>query len=99
MRKVLLGLTALGGIALGSAPSYAVLQLSLDINGASFACVDNTACDTNPTVGVLQTGATTFAGVTFLGSSQTQLTGLTNELTTTSFQITNTNGTAVSYTL
>src|SRR5215467_11947380 len=99
MRSLLLAATAIGGLALASQPAHAVLQLALDINGATFNCVDNTACDTNPTVGVLQTGATTFAGVTFLGSSQTQLTGLTNELTTTSFQITNTNGAAVSYTL
>jgi len=64
-----------------------------------FSCVDNTACDTNPTVGILQTGNQTFNGVTFLGSSQTQLTGLTNELTTTSFQITNNNAGAITYQL
>src|SRR5215469_6923165 len=101
MRKALLtaagAAVLLGGTAL--TPAHAVLQLSVDINGSVFSCVDNTACDTNPTVGILQTGNQTFNGVTFMGSSQTQLTGLTNELTSTSFQITNNNAGAITYQL
>jgi PEP-CTERM motif len=97
MKRLLLAATAIGGAALIAPPAHAVLQFSLDINGATFNCVDNTACDTNAAVGVVQTGATTFNGVTFLGSSQTQLTGGTNELTTTSFQITNNNAASVNY--
>jgi len=99
MQRFLLPAAAALGLAVAASPAHAVLQLALDINGATFTCVDNTACDTNPTVGILQTAQTTFNGVQFLGSSQTQLTGATNELTTTSFQITNTNGTAVTYQL
>src|SRR5215469_9223731 len=101
MRKALLtaagAAVLLGGTAL--TPAHAVLQLSVDINGSVFTCVDNTACDTNPAVGILQTGNQTFNGVSFLGSSQTQLTGAVNELTTTSFQITNTNAGSVTYQL
>lgn len=98
MRKLLLTTAALG---LGFLPfqAGAVLQLALDINGATFACVDNTGCDTNPAVGIVQIAPTTFNGVSFLGSSQTQLTGATNELTTTSFQITNNNAGSVTYQL
>jgi len=82
-----------------ASPANAVLQFSLDINGATLTCVDNTACDTNPAVGTLQTGSTTFAGVSFLGSSQTQTVGAINSLNTTSFQITNNNAGTVTYTL
>ena len=101
MRNLLLATTAAATLSLTtSPPANAVLQLALDINGATFNCVDNNvACDTNPLVGVLQTGVMTFNGVQFLGSSQTQLTGGTNELTTTSFQITNTNAGTVTYQL
>lgn len=101
MRRFLLTASALAAVAAIGAPrpAHAVLQLALDINGQTFTCVDNTACDTNPAVGTVQIAATTFNGVTFLGSSQTQLTGPTNELTTTSFQITNNNTSSVTYQL
>src|SRR5262249_36527662 len=99
MRAFLLTATALGFASM-AAPASATLQLALDINGALFTCVDNNAaCDTNPLVGTLVTGDQTFNGVSFLGSAQTQLTGGINELTTTSFQITNTNGATVNYQL
>lgn len=100
MRNIVLG-TAVAAVSLIAAatPSHAVLQLALDINGAVFTCVDNTACDTNPAIGTLQTGQTTFNGVSFLGSSQTQKVGAINDINTTSFQITNTNATAVAYQL
>jgi hypothetical protein len=80
-------------------PAHAVLQFSLNINGSTFSCVDNTACDTNSTIGILQTGQTTFAGVDFLGSSQTQKVGTVNSLNTTSFQITNNNAGTINYQL
>lgn len=98
-RTILLATAALASVVLLPASANAVLQLALDINGQTFTCVDNTACDTNPTVGVVQIAPTTFNGVSFLGSSQTQLTGPTNELTTTSFQITNNNAASVTYQL
>jgi len=97
MKKLLLCATAAAGLSQCPQPAHAVLQLSLQINGANFNCVDNTGCDTNPLVGTLVTGDQTFNGVSFLGSAQTQITGAINELTTTSFQITNTNSITVQY--
>lgn len=97
MRRLLLATACAGGLAAFAAPASATLQLAININGTLFTCVDQTACDNNPTVGQLGTGNVTIGGVSFLGSSQTQLTGPTNELTTTSFQITNTLNTAVTY--
>ena len=91
-----LAATAIAAVALAPAAN-ATLQLAININGTVVTCVDQAACDSNPTVGIVQTGSTTIGGVSFLGSSQTQLTGGTNELTTTSFQITNTTNAAASY--
>jgi len=99
MKKVLVALAATTALVAVSQQAHAVLQFSLDINGAIFSCVDNTACDTNPAVGTLQTGVQTFNGVSFLGSSQTQQIGGLNSLNTTSFQITNNNSSAVTYQL
>jgi len=84
-------LAVAGGLV--AAPSaQAVLQFDAEINGVSFGCVDqDAACDLNPAVGTLQTGANVFGGVSFLGSSQTQTVGAGNALNTTSFQITNNN--------
>jgi hypothetical protein len=103
--KSLYTATAVSAFALIAAlvplkPANAVLQIALTINGSTFTCVDNNiTCDTNPATGTLQTSQTTFNGVTFLGSSQTSTKGATNDLNTTSFQITNTNATAVNYQL
>jgi uncharacterized glyoxalase superfamily protein PhnB len=103
--KSLYTATAVSAFALIAAlvplkPANAVLQVALTINGSTFTCVDNNpACDTNTAIGTLQTSQTTFNGVTFLGSSQTSTKGATNDLNTTSFQITNTNGTTVTYQL
>lgn len=99
MKQALQALIGLIGAVALSAPAHATLQIALDINGATFNCVDNAGCDTNLATGVLQTGATTFAGVSFLGSSQTSASGATNSITTTSFQITNNNATPVTYQL
>lgn len=86
--------TLLGGamLALPITSAHAVLQFSGTVGGNPVACVDNTGCDTNPTLGILQTAPQTFGGVSFLGSSQTQTTGASNALNTTSFQIDNTTG-------
>jgi hypothetical protein len=98
----LLGAAAIGIVTLVAsnlvAPSAnATLQLAININGSLFTCADGAACDTNSTTGILQTGTVTIGGIEFLGSSQTQLTGGTNELTTTSFQITNNTAAAANY--
>jgi PEP-CTERM motif len=83
--------------ALVAPKANATLQLAITINGALFVCADGAGCDTNLATGTVQTGPITVGGVDFLGSSQTQLTGGTNELTTTSFQITNNLATAAVY--
>ena len=96
-----IGLTAVALAALiaSASPSRATLQIALDINGQVFTCVDNAACDTDSTVGILQTGVDNFAGVSFLGSSQTSTQGALNDINTTSFQITNNNAGTITYQL
>jgi hypothetical protein len=79
-------------------PANATLQIAATINGVNFFCADNQACDTNATVGILDTGATTIGGVGFSGSEQTQVIGPPeNNLTTTSLSITNNTGTTATY--
>jgi len=98
--SALVGGSALAVVLLPVTPAHAVLQLALTINGSTFTCADNqVGCDTNLTTGILQTGPTTFAGVSFLGSSQTQKVGTINDINTTSFQITNNNAGTISYQL
>lgn len=92
MRHFLLAATALGAVALAT-PAGAVLQISADINGTSFTCADQAACDTNAAVGQLAIADQTIAGVQFLGSAQTQVIGPTNSLNTSSFQVINNNAT------
>lgn len=93
MKKLLLSTAAIIGLAYGASPVGATLMISADINGTTFTCVDNAACDTNPAVGTLQIADQTIAGVSFLGSAQTQVIGGVNSLDTTSFQLLNTNAT------
>jgi hypothetical protein len=91
MKKSLL-FAALFAIA---APAAATLQLSANINGQLFNCVDNNAaCDTNPLTGQLQIANTTFNGVEIQGSSQFQIIGPSDIINTASFQIINDNTTA-----
>jgi hypothetical protein len=82
-------------LALPVTSAHAVLQFSGTVGGLAVSCVDNTGCDTNPTIGILQTGPQTTGGVSFLGSSQTQTTGTFNAINTTSFQIDNLSGASV----
>jgi hypothetical protein len=77
-----------------TAPALAVLQLSADINGTIFSCVDQAACDTNLAVGQLQIANQTINGVEIVGSSQFDVAGPTNFLNTSSFQFINHNLTA-----
>lgn len=76
-------------------PSYATLQIAADINGDTFFCADQTACDTNLTPGILEIGNRTIGGLQFIGSSQTEVVadGVENSLNTSSFQIINHTGT------
>jgi hypothetical protein len=81
-----LGLTLLAPFA----PAHATLQLTADVGGVVFNCVDNAACDNNPAVGTIDLGAAlTVNGVTASGSiSQSVLTGL---LTSNTITLVNTN--------
>ena len=96
--RLLSGLAAAGLFGGLSAPAHAVLQIAADINGVGFSCVDNAACDTNPTIGVLQTANGTFNGVQVNTSIQTS-TGTpanpgVNSLNSSSLSIINTTATA-----
>lgn len=89
-------LAATGLLALASSPSHAILQIAANINGTVINCFDNQAgCDTNAAIGTLQLADQTVAGVSFLGSAQTQTIGGLNSLNTSSFQLTNTNAGSV----
>jgi hypothetical protein len=87
-------LTAAVALIAAAGPAHAVLQISALINGDSFLCVDETACDTTQgLVGVLTTGDVTIGGVQFNGSQQISSQGATqNSLNTTSFAIINSSG-------
>jgi hypothetical protein len=87
-----ISLAVLGlGLVVPFAPAHAVLQLTADVSGVTFSCVDNAACDTDPTVGTiaLANGQTT-NGVSTIGSiSQSVLTGL---ITTNTITLVNNSG-------
>ena len=93
--------TLLGGTMLLTplAGANATLQIAATINGSTFFCADQTACDTTPgTVGVLTTGNIVVGGVNFNGSEQIQqVAGTQNVLTTSSTSIVNTTGGPVLY--
>jgi hypothetical protein len=96
MKKLILAL-ALAALA---APASAALQLSANVNGTIFNCVDQAACDTNPLVGLMVLNPITFNGVDIIGSSQSQfISGSGNSLNTSSFQVVNHNTTAASVVL
>ena len=69
-RICLSGLAAAGLMAAVSTPAHAVLQIAADVSGATFFCADNTGCDTNPAVGVLELANGTLNGVAVNGSIQ-----------------------------
>ncbi len=93
MKALLLAATAV--LALSASPAWATLQISALINGVQFDCADQQGCDTNLAVGQLAIADQTIGGVQFLGSSQTQISGTTNSLNTSSFQVINNNAVGV----
>ena len=96
MKVLTLSAAILAGaiVSLLSIPSQAALMFSANIGGNVFSCTDGAACDLNPATGIITTGTQTFTNgsgtITFLGSAQTQNTGASNSLDTTSFEIDNT---------
>ena len=71
MLRTLLAGSALAALALTAQPASATLQLAIDVNGSLFTCVDNAACDTDNTVGILAVGNRNIGGLDFTGSVQT----------------------------
>ena len=93
MRHLLLGATMLA--AVGSTPAHATLQLAANIGGDEFFCADNTACDANPTVGVINTNPVTLDGISFTSTSAAAASGSIDFLNSASLLITNTNSVPV----
>lgn len=87
-------LSAAAALLLGATgTAHATLVLSSVINGITFFCADNSACDTNAAVGTLAIGTQNFGGVIVSGSIQQQTIGGTNILNTSSLTVQNTNTT------
>jgi len=99
--KALLTSTAVVGLLLGASTSAnATLAFWADVNGTIISCVDGAACDTNPNPDQLSIADQTVAGVSVQGNSTNSATAPPqNSLNTSSFQITNTNGTSVPITV
>jgi len=92
--KALLSTTAAAALLLGATgAAHATLELSSVINGITFFCFDNTACDTDPTPGVLQVGNQNFGGVTVAGSIQ-EVSTAGGQLSINTSSLTVTNNTA-----
>jgi PEP-CTERM motif len=71
VHRSLCGVAAAGMLGFVSAPAQATLQVLADVNGTVVSCVDNAACDLNPTVGTIQTANQVVNGVPINGSIQT----------------------------
>jgi hypothetical protein len=96
-RPALLGL---GALLAGPPPAQATLQLAATFGATNFFCADqNVACDTDPTLGILQLANQVIGGVQVNGSIQTQTIGSTNILNTSSLSVINNNATATAITV
>jgi hypothetical protein len=87
-------------IALSPHPVRAALQIAGTVNGSSFLCVDNTACDSDGAVGTLRLSNQTLAGVVVDGSIQSSFgtpgnPGPLDILNTSSLSVINTNAATV----
>jgi hypothetical protein len=103
MRVPSISAAALVLLGLAATPAHATLQLAVSIGPASFFCADNTVCDTNPAVGILDVGNQSFLGIDVNGSIQTSTgtpgnPGPFNILNTGSLSIINHNAFSVSAT-
>jgi hypothetical protein len=87
MKRLFLAL-ALAALA---SPAAAILQISADINGTTFTCQDQAACDTNLAVNQLGIADTTINGVRIVGSTQFAFVGGLNFLNSASVQLINMN--------
>ena len=91
-------------ICLAPNPASATLQVAATFGGVLFACVDNTACDTNLSTGTIQIADQTIGGIQINGSIQTSSgtpanPGPTDILNTSSLSLVNTLGITVAATV
>lgn len=91
-------------IALSPHPAHATLQVAATINGGSFLCVDNAACDSNLSTGTITLGNQLINGVEVNGSIQTSTgtpanPGPIDILNTSNLSIINTNAGTVTGTV
>jgi hypothetical protein len=76
-----------------SAPSaHAVLQISEDVSGTTFSCVDQAGCDTNPIVGQISLAPTTINGVQITGNFERSSNNPLDLLTSSSTSAINNSG-------
>jgi len=98
MKMMLVATASAVALMVGMSPTNAALMISESLNGATFTCVDNTSCDTNAAVGIIDTGTTTLNGVVLTGlrasSSGTTLRPGPDILNSGSTAVINTNATA-----
>ena len=103
MLRTLLAGTALAALAFAAAPpASATLQFAIDVGGTVFTCVDNAACDTDNTVGILAVGHQLINGLDITGSTQTSTGTVLNPLggallNTSSLQIFNTTANTIAF--
>jgi hypothetical protein len=61
--RIVYGLAALGLAVGSSSAAHAALQIDLDVSGSLLTCIDNAACDADPSSGVLRILKTILNGV------------------------------------
>jgi hypothetical protein len=84
---------------ISAAPASAELMVSYNVGGITATCVDNnSACDTNSTVGILQLADQTINGVSVNGQISASTKGGDNTITTSSLSVINNNTTPVDIT-
>jgi hypothetical protein len=94
-RLLVLSGISIAGISGAMAPAHATLQIAIEAGVTTFFCADNQACDTNPTVGVLDIANQTIGGVRINGSIQQSQQGATDFLSTSSLSLINGTGASI----
>jgi hypothetical protein len=72
---VVYGLAALGLAVGSSSAAHAALEIDLDVSGSLLNCIDNPACDADPTSGVLRIRKTVLNGVELTEHSSVKMPG------------------------
>jgi hypothetical protein len=97
------GALAVAIATIAAFPAHATLEFAAQFGATQFLCVDNAACDTNLTTGIIAINNQTIGGVTVNGSIQTATgvggpAGTQDILNTSSLSLINTLGTNVAIT-